>query len=95
MNLEWDVDPIRPRVPLLDLPVELIENIFIYSENLRLALTNTLLHHMLSQDIPRLRLCAVIFGQDFTHSLYYPQHILTRVSERDTNLMKLQQLLVD
>ena len=38
MGFEWDADPIRPRVPLLDLPVELIEKIFIYSENLRLAL---------------------------------------------------------
>ena len=75
--------------------MELIEKIFIYAENLRLALTNTLLDPFLSQDIPRLRLCVVIFGQDFTHNLYYPQHSLTRVSERDTNLMKLQQLLVD
>ncbi len=82
-------------VQLQSLPCELIEEIYVYSENLNMAATNQLFHQILSQEVPRLRVCSHVFSKAFTSSISYYDCNFSAKNQYDQNLVKLQNRLLN
>lgn len=87
---------LRPgAVTLTSLPAELIEKIYIQSENLDLPLTDGFLHRLLKPEIVKLHFCAHVFSHRFTSKHEYIDCNFAADNPRDCEIVLLQNRIVN
>lgn len=88
------VVPAEYPFPLQDIPVELIEKIYIYSENLGLPLANSDLYRVLNCEAARLHISSYLFSRSFECKYGYTDCNFAADSQHDEALVKLQTTLL-